>query len=215
MSNVPLMTTGPSSPGSSPPTDSGPSPSSGPAVDAVVQPLGGAPLSLRFEDLTLPEGVTADSEGLKNFLGIANGGFSRKEQAQGLIDLHKRQMDAYRDSVDAKNREAWGELNAGWERDLRADEQIGGNRLHTSINTAVSVLNEVLTPADRDQLLQHLDSYGMANYVPFIKFLVNVGRKLNVSESGITKINPPAPKPERGLGNRGWYDNSPVADIGK
>jgi hypothetical protein len=168
-----------------------------------------APAPLSITDLTLPEGVTLEAEGSKAFVDLMNNGeLSSKDRAQGLIDLHRAELERVYAQVSDNQRRVWDDLNAGWRDQLRKDAEIGGNRLHTNLSKAKGMIEEHLTPDDATALLRHVDSNGMGNFPPFIRLLVKLADRLNVFEDGIVMSNPAPARPQRTAGNRGWYDKT-------
>jgi len=163
--------------------------------------------ALSISDLTLPEGVTLEAEGSKVFVDLMNNAeLSAKDRAQGLIDLHRQEIDRVYREVSDHQRRVWDDLNAGWRDQLRKDTEIGGNRLMTNLSKAKGMIEEHLSPADANSLLRHVDSNGMGNFPPFIRLLVKLADRLNVFEDGMVISNPAPARPQRGPGNRGWYD---------
>jgi hypothetical protein len=168
-----------------------------------------APAPLSITDLTLPEGVTLEAEGSKVFVDLMNNAeLSSKDRAQGLIDLHRAELERVYAQVSDNQRRVWDDLNAGWRDQLRKDAEIGGNRLHTNLSKAKGMIEEHLSPDDATALLRHVDTNGMGNYPPFIRLLVKLADRLNVFEDGMVISNPAPARPQRGPGTRGWYDKT-------
>jgi hypothetical protein len=162
---------------------------------------------LRMEDMKLPDGASLDAGASKSFLDLLNNAeLASKDRGQGLLDLHGKEMARYAKQVDDNQRKVWDDLNAGWKNDLRNDKELGGKNLQTSLSRAKAVLEDNLSSADVKALLSHTDLNGMSNYPPFIRFLNNLGRRLNVYEDGVVVANPQPPRGGPGAGRRGWYD---------
>ncbi|MBO0865504.1 MAG: hypothetical protein J2P16_10585 [Mycobacterium sp.] len=168
-----------------------------------------APAPLSITDLTLPEGVTPEAEGSARFMELMNNReLAAKDRAQGLIDLHRAEIERVHREVTDNQRRVWDDLNAGWRDQLRKDAEIGGNRLHTNLSKAKGMIEEHLSPDDATALLRHVDINGMGNFPPFIRLLVKLADRLNVFEDGIVMSNPAPSRPARTPGNRGWYDKT-------
>jgi hypothetical protein len=167
-----------------------------------------APAPFTLSDLTLPEGMTIEAEGGEKFISLMNNGeLSAKDRAQGLVDLHRAELERVHRQANEHQRKTWDDLNASWRDQLRNDPVIGGNRLHTNLSKAKGMIEEHLSPEDATALLRHVDANGMGNYAPFIRMLVNLAERMNVFEDGMLVAPPAAPRPQRGPGNRGWYGN--------
>jgi hypothetical protein len=187
-----------------------------PAKDAAPrQPEpAAAPAPLTMSELTVPEGMTIEADGGEKFIGLMNNAeLSAKDRAQGLLDLHRAEIERVHKIYAEHQRKTWDDLNAGWRDQLRNDPVIGGNRLHTNLSKAKGMLEEHLPPGDYNALLRHVDANGMGNFPPFIRLLVNLADRLNVFEDGMV-VAPPAPPPRnrREPGQRGWYGNGSASE---
>src|SRR5215475_11208851 len=172
-------------------------------------PKAEAPAPLSITDLSLPDGANAEAEEAKTFVDLINNGeLSAKDRGQGLLDLHKKEIERVHRELTAHQRKVWDDLNAGWRDDLRNDREIGGNRLHTNLSKAKGMIEEFSSPEDAAALLRHVDNNGMGNYPPFIRLLVRLADQLNVFEDGMLVSNPAPVRPQRASGSRGWYDKS-------
>jgi len=173
-----------------------------------------APAPLTISELTVPEGMAIEADGGEKFIGLMNNAeMSAKDRAQGLLDLHRAEIERVHKSYAEHQRKTWDDLNAGWRDQLRNDPVIGGNRLHTNLSKAKGMLEEHLPPDDFNALLRHVDANGMGNFPPFIRLLVNLADRLNVFEDGMV-VAPPAPPPRnrREPGQRGWYGNGSASE---
>jgi len=167
-----------------------------------------APAPLTVSDLTVPEGMTIEAEGGEKFIGLMNNAeLSAKDRAQGLLDLHRAEIERVHRQALEHQRQTWDDLNAGWRDQLRNDPIIGGNRLHTNLSKAKGMIEEHLSPDDATNLLRHVDANGMGNFPPFIRLLVSLAERMNVFEDGMLIAPPAPPRPQRGPGHRGWYTN--------
>lgn len=88
---------------------------------------------LTLESLTLPEGMSGEDPMVGKFLELINSE-DPKEQANGLLTLYNEALE-----VNAK---AWLDLNASWQEELRADAEVGGDKLDPALGKVSGVINE-------------------------------------------------------------------------
>jgi hypothetical protein len=171
------------------------------------------PAPIKYEAFTLPEGLKVDEERLGKFTELAGKAQIPQDVAQSLVSLHAEEMQRFAADVqkqaDQHQRDVWRGLNDTWKADFRKDPEMGGNRSETTLARAKAVIEEYGGNKDQvKELLAHTSNNGMGNYPGFIRLLNNIGEALNVFEDAEIPANPSAPKPQRGPGNRGWYNNS-------
>ena len=171
------------------------------------------PAPIKYEAFTLPEGLKVDEERLGKFTELAGKAHIPQDVAQSLVSLHAEEMQRFAADVqkqaDQHQRDVWRGLNDTWKADFRKDPEMGGNRSETTLARAKAVIEEYGGNKDQvKELLAHTSNNGMGNYPGFIRLLNNIGEALNVFEDAEIPANPSAPKPQRGPGNRGWYNNS-------
>lgn len=184
-------------------------------TDATPKPLEDQAPALSIDDFVFPEGADKASEGAKSFIDIVNNrDLSLKDRTQQFLDLHKAEIDRVHQSYAEHQRRVWGDLNTGWQNELRNDPEIGGNRLHTNLSLAKGVIEHFLSPQDSAALLKHADANGMGNFLPFIRLLARMGRQSQIFEDGLVVAPSPPARPQRGPGNRGWYDNTKFSNGG-
>lgn len=166
------------------------------------------PDPIKYEAFKLPDGLKLDDKELSKFTEFAGKAQIPQDVAQGLIDMYvaERQQDVA--TARAEQRKVWDTLNDTWKTELRNDPELGGNRLETTLSLAKAVVEEYLPPAEVGEYMAHMRNNGMGNFKLHVKLLHNIGKALNVFEDGIVPANPQAPKPQKGPGQRGWYDKS-------
>jgi hypothetical protein len=172
-----------------------------------------AAVALTLADLTLPDNIKLADKESKAFLDVLNDPkLEPKARAQGLIDLYLGEMSRIAQEADQRQRTAWDNYNVQRKSEVKADPEVGGNRMNTALSMAKAVIEEYGgSQEQRAELYRRLDEKsgtGMGNDVFLIRLLNNIGRKLNVYEDGIIPANPSPPKPSRTPGKRGWYDDS-------
>lgn len=171
-----------------------------------------APEPVKFEDFTLPEGVTLQDEALSAFKEVmGDQKLSRQEQAQKLVDLYVKDAQAMQQNALKAQQDHWRQLNDGWKNELRQDAELGGNRLTTTLSIAKAVVEEFGgSKQEQSELFNHFNANGMGNYKPFVKMMHNIGVALNVFEDKIVPAPPSSTSQPADRQSR-WYGASKKA----
>ena len=130
-------------------------------------------------DLKTPEGVPLDEAALAEFEPIAKELKLTNEQAQKLADLHTKRMQ----ETDKANAEQWKQTTAKWADDVKADKELGGANLDTSVRHAQAALNKFGTP----ELKAQMDATGMGNHPELVRVFARIGKAMaedNFIQSG-------------------------------
>ena len=123
------------------------------------------------EALKLPDGFTPDETSMKSFVELLNNkDLSSAERAQGLIDLQTRLQTQASEAAS----EAWNTLQTTWQAEVKADPDVGGAKLQTSLASIGKLVQEYGT----DDLRTVFDSTGAGNNVHVVKFLTKIAAKL-------------------------------------
>ena len=131
----------------------------------------------KYETFTLPEGVEVDDASLKEFGEIARDlGLSQKN-AQKLVDLETKRIEA---AVKAHG-ESWNKVVSGWLDEAKADKEIGGDKYDAVLEVGKGAIKKFGTPA----LVKALDDLGMGNHPEFIRFMYRVGKATGPDETHI------------------------------
>lgn len=93
-----------------------------------------------------PEGVKIDEEKLKGFAEVVNDQkLSGAERGAKLLSLYQEAMDGATKQVTDYNAKAWADTIGRWEKTVKADEEIGGDKLEPALQSIGRMLN-VLGP---------------------------------------------------------------------
>lgn len=136
------------------------------------------------------EGIKLDAKGIRALNQLIDRSvrdghtFEHQGFRDGLLQMHAEQMRAYSDSVLKDQRDTWDRSRSGWHDELIRDPEIGGTNLDRTLTKARGVLDYFLPGKDVDELLKHLDNNGMGSFPPFIRFLNNVAKEINLDDSG-------------------------------
>lgn len=133
----------------------------------------GAPEKYEFK---AGEGVELDQEALKDFEPLARELNLTNEQAQKMVDLYSGKILPM---VQKQQAEAWQKQTEGWAEAVKADKEIGGANLTSSISTAQRALETFGSP----ELKEYLNTTGLGNHPELIKVFVKVGKAM--SEDGM------------------------------
>ncbi|MGS6298186.1 peptidase [Enterobacter hormaechei] len=132
----------------------------------------GAPEKYEF---TAGEGVELDSDALKDFEPVARDLNLTNEQAQKLVDAYPKILAG----VQQRQAEAWQKQTEGWAETVKADKEIGGDKLTANLSAAQRALDQFGTP----ELKEYLNATGLGNHPDLVKTFVKIGKAM--SEDGM------------------------------
>nr|WP_314520720.1 peptidase [uncultured Lelliottia sp.] len=132
----------------------------------------GAPEKYEFQ---AGEGVELDSEALKDFEPVARDLNLTNEQAQKLVDAYPKILAG----VQQRQADAWQATTEQWAADVKADKEIGGDRLTENLSAAQRALDQFGTP----ELKEYLNTTGLGNHPDLVKTFVKIGKSM--SEDGM------------------------------
>ncbi|MFA2493517.1 peptidase [Escherichia coli] len=128
----------------------------------------GAPEAYEFK---AAEGVELDTEALKDFEPVARELNLTNEQAQKLVDAYPKILAG----VQQRQVEAWQKQTQDWAADVKADKEIGGDKLTGSLSKAQQALATFGTP----ELKQYLEETGLGNHPELVKAFVKIGKAMS------------------------------------
>lgn len=136
--------------------------------DDKEQKQEGAPEKYEF---TAGEGVELDTEALKDFEPVARELNLTNEQAQKLVDAYPKILAG----VQQRQAEAWQKQTEGWAETVKADKEIGGDKLTANLSAAQRALEQFGDP----ELKEYLDSTGLGNHPALVKAFIKVGKAMS------------------------------------
>lgn len=153
----------------------------------LANPEGAGPARPTYTDFKLPDGFTADETALKAASDLfADSGLSQ-EQAQKFIDLAaSREKAAAQAGV-----QAFADLQTRWVSEIKADPEIGGDRLQASIASAARAIDRLAVPGLREAL----DLTGAGNNPAIVKAFARLGQL--IAEDRFRPGNGAPPNPQR------------------
>ncbi|MGV3930473.1 peptidase [Citrobacter braakii] len=132
----------------------------------------GAPEAYEFKPA---EGVELDTEALKDFEPVARELNLTNEQAQKLVDAYPKILAG----VQQRQADAWQATTEQWAADVKADKEIGGDKLTGNLSAAQRALDQFGTP----ELKEYLNTTGLGNHPDLVKTFVKIGKAM--SEDGM------------------------------
>lgn len=136
--------------------------------DEKEQKQEGAPEKYEFQ---AAEGVELDTEALKDFEPVARDLNLTNEQAQKLVDAYPKILAG----VQQRQAEAWQKQTEGWAETVKADKEIGGDKLTANLSAAQRALEQFGDP----ELKEYLDSTGLGNHPALVKAFIKVGKAMS------------------------------------
>lgn len=128
---------------------------------------------LTVEDLVIPEGFEVVDEIRDKFLDVINDReMSANDRANALIEL---QAETIRQASERIS-EAWTQQRKAWVEEVKADPEIGGDKLEPTMGKISKLLNEFGDPNLREQVF---DITGAGDHPLMIKFLAKVADALS------------------------------------
>ncbi len=128
----------------------------------------GAPEKYEFKPA---EGQELDSAALKDFEPVARDLNLTNEQAQKLVDAYPKILAG----VQQRQAEAWQKQTEGWAEAVKADKEIGGDKLTANLSAAQRALEQFGDP----ELKEYLDSTGLGNHPALVKAFIKVGKAMS------------------------------------
>jgi hypothetical protein len=130
-----------------------------------------------YADFVMPEGMQLDEAALAEALPIFKEISATQEQAQKLMDLAAKQVQAgLQTQIDNFN-----QLMNDWREQSKNDGEFGGDKFNENVAIAQSAISKYGTP----ELKQLLEEHGVGNHPEVIRFMVRVGRTLNEDVPGV------------------------------
>lgn len=153
-----------------------------------------------YESLKLPDGISVDPESLAAATELFRASALSQEQAQKFIDLAvSREQAAAR-----KGAQAFVDLQNKWVSEIKADPDIGGDKLTASLASAARAIDRLGVPGLREAL----NLTGAGNHPAVVKAFVRLGQM--VSEDRFQPGKDAAPGAQKSLAEV-IYDGSPRA----
>jgi hypothetical protein len=168
------------------------------AAPAAETPAPEAPPELVYADFNLPDGATVDEVQLKAATDLFKAARLPQEQAQKFIDLAVSREQA----AAQKGVQAFVDLQNKWVSEVKADPDIGGERLEASLASAARAIDRLAVPGLREAL----NLTGAGNHPAVVKAFVRLGEMIQEDRfrpGRDTPTEPPRTAAERVYGPGG------------
>lgn len=164
------------------------------APDASASAEASPPVA--YEPWKLPEGVSLTEADVQPFNDILAATKAPQEVGQQLIDLHLAEVTKVAERMAARQTEHWNETRRTWVDQVRADPEIGGNRLETVLNAAGAVIEQYGGTADQvKELRQVLALTGAGDHPALVRLFNNLGKARATEGRPVAAMTPP-PAPQ-------------------
>lgn len=121
-------------------------------------------------EFTAPEGVTLDQARVDKFTAVAKELKLPADKAQALVDLATE--------VEVARVAEHEALKAQWADEIKADKELGGDKLDQSLATAQKAFG-LLPAADVESFKQLLNQSGFGNHPSMVRWMHAVGKALS------------------------------------
>jgi hypothetical protein len=137
---------------------------------ADQKPANQAPVVPEKYDLKLPDGSVFDAAHLEEVSAYAKELKLSTEQAQKLVERDNALVSGYREREQAN----WQKMVNDWSEKVKADPEIGGDKLDTNVQAARKALDRFGSPA----LKEMLNKTGAGNHPELVRIFAKIGQAL-------------------------------------
>lgn len=124
-----------------------------------------------YEDFIAPEGKSIDTEVGGELKALAKELNLSQEQAQKFADLGFKMSDKWQASLQ----EAQAQAVQEWASEVKADKEIGGDKLNENLAVAKKALNQFGSP----ELTQMLNDTGLGNHPELVRAFYKAGKAIS------------------------------------
>lgn len=141
-----------------------------------------------FEKFVTPENIKLDEQRTKEFTDILSEleVKSKAEHAlvqefgQKAVDFHLKEVQKAQTDLVQFYQKEWDNQKVKWKNDFLADPDIGGNRMQTTVDSALSFIRTHGGNAEQQTELRALmDSSGLGNNKAIIRLFANAGKAMS------------------------------------
>jgi hypothetical protein len=152
-----------------------------------------------YSEFTLPEGASVDAAAMKAATDLFRQARLPQDQAQKFIDLAVAREQA----AAQRGVQAFIDLQNQWVSEIKADPDIGGDRLEASLAAAARAIDRLAVPGLREAL----NLTGAGNNPAIVKAFVRLGQM--VSEDRFRPGNDAPAEPRRTAAEAIYGANGP------
>lgn len=125
----------------------------------------------KYEAFKLPEGLQMDEGKFANFSTLAKELNLSQANAQRLVDLAVKNGE----NDDKLRQEAWAKQRETWVKEIKADPEIGGQKLNETVQYAKRALKEF----GNLKLMEYLDNSGLGDHPELVRVFAKIGQKMS------------------------------------
>lgn len=118
-------------------------------------------------ELKMPEGIDLDKDAAAEFVAFAKEQGIKPDQAQRVAEIGAKMMQ--------RQAEAHARTVSTWVEQVKADKEIGGEKLEENLAVARSAIEAFGTPELKDVL----NSTGLGNHPAVVKFFYQAGKRIS------------------------------------
>ena len=142
-----------------------------PATRAAASLLGAQPAQPAYEAFKLPDGVTLDDNAMGEATALVQHARLDQATAQKFVDLAMGREQA----AQQRNLQAFTDLQNKWTGEIKADPEIGGDKLAAGLAAAAHAIDRLGVPGLREALTVT----GAGNHPAVVKAFVRLGQMLS------------------------------------
>ncbi len=142
-----------------------------PATQPTSSLLGAQPAPPNYEAFKLPDGVTLDDDAMGKATALFQQARLDQAMAQKFVDLAMGREQA----ASQRNMQAFTDLQNKWTGEIKADPEIGGDRLAAGLAAAAHAIDRLGVPGLREALTVT----GAGNHPAVVKAFVRLGQMLS------------------------------------
>lgn len=135
-------------------------------------PAAPAPEPLTLAALKAPEGKELDSELGTALVDLFNKDMPAAERANALLDLQAKAGEKLTERLVTQ----WDELQTTWQEEVKADKEIGGDKLEPILGSIAKTLSEY---PRQEEFKALLTASGMGNHIEGVRFMKWVAERLS------------------------------------
>lgn len=124
----------------------------------------------KYEAFKLPEGMAVKPEMLDKFHALAKGYNLSQEKAQDLVALGADLVK----QVEDDNAKKWTEIRDGWVKEIKSDQEFGGQKLQETVTRAQRTLKKY----GGENMIQFLEKTGYGDNPDLIRMLAKIDRDM-------------------------------------
>lgn len=190
--------TPPATPATPPPAEAKPAEATPPAVEEKVstepkeKPAEAKAVPEKYE-LKLPDGSLLNPAQLEKIALTAKERGLSNEEAQGLVqERHDAVSDFVASLQEAQKKDGpeWKKRVDGYEAELKADKEFGGERLKANVEMA----KRVVARFGDETLMQQLDESGYGSHPGLVKLFAKIGKAMKEDQLVLPGASAPAKK---------------------